>query len=364
MRHSPLLLCLLILALAGVVACGPAAAPTQASPPPVSAPAPKPVHAAPPLSAVRFVSAQEGWAAGQGAILHSADGGKTWTQQYSSDATIAALAFADATHGWAVAQDRLLRTTDGGQSWQAAGEPKDSALAGVEFTSASQGWGVASGTLYQSGDGGNTWSKVTTQGRVDSTCFADASNGWAAGGSWVLRTTDAGHTWKPTWRAPVEGEEWHATIHCNSASTAWVLLQGSAMMSQQSYVAFRSTDGGAHWGALARESYFSSAYPSVTVEAQIDAYAGPFATTDPATAYFLGSCPACDMSVSLTTTTDGGKTLRYDKIAALAGSMGTALTFADARHGWLVSGKGDQGLILATADGGQTWQQVLPAPAQ
>ena len=59
------------------------------------------------LTDVFFVSDEEGWVTGQrGTILHTKDGGNSWTPQlggdpHSGEDTVAAPRFLDAKHGWA-----------------------------------------------------------------------------------------------------------------------------------------------------------------------------------------------------------------------------------------------------------------------
>ena len=88
------------------------------------------------LDDVFFVTADVGWVAGVaepsrggGVILHTRDGGKSWTTQFgdpeSSDPAIRNLFFLDERRGWArrkasSGDDLLLRTTDGA-TWDEAG---------------------------------------------------------------------------------------------------------------------------------------------------------------------------------------------------------------------------------------------------
>jgi hypothetical protein len=78
------------------------------------------------LTDVFFVSDEEGWVTGQhGTILHTKDGGNSWTPQlggdpHSGEETVAAPRFLDAKHGWAVQGGKLLRTTDG-ENWEQIG---------------------------------------------------------------------------------------------------------------------------------------------------------------------------------------------------------------------------------------------------
>ena len=71
------------------------------------------------LYAVHFVSALEGWAAGDwGAILHTTDGGATWERQVSSTLdTLTDIQFVDDDHGWMIGMASVLATTDGGATW-------------------------------------------------------------------------------------------------------------------------------------------------------------------------------------------------------------------------------------------------------
>ena len=105
-----------------------------------------------------------------GAIIATADGGATWTQQYTGQADIRSLYFTDQRHGWAVASASLLRTVNGGNTWSPAGEPAGLVLTGVAFAGPDDGWGVAlpagevgapvPGTLVATTDGGSRWTVV------------------------------------------------------------------------------------------------------------------------------------------------------------------------------------------------------------
>jgi photosystem II stability/assembly factor-like uncharacterized protein len=88
---------------------------------------PSPVHAA--LTAVAFADARHGWAAGHdAAILHTADGGKTWQlQNFQPDLAkpVLALLALDAQRAYAVgAYGLFLATTDGGASWAEVDAPE------------------------------------------------------------------------------------------------------------------------------------------------------------------------------------------------------------------------------------------------
>ncbi len=72
------------------------------------------------LMGVCFVNAQQGWAVGERTnILHTTDGGKTWTVQFKSDDYILkSVSFANDRTGWAAGEYGLIYYTEnGGTTW-------------------------------------------------------------------------------------------------------------------------------------------------------------------------------------------------------------------------------------------------------
>lgn len=144
-----------------------------------------------------FVSATEGWVVGErsggyGKILHTADGGATWTSQWENISPLGLrdVAFWDAQTGWAVGEGAspntslILRTSDGGATWDRGlltGLYKD--LESVAFTSASEGWAVGeSATILHTADGGASGAAEAVQSGAH--LYGVATTGtdlWAAG---------------------------------------------------------------------------------------------------------------------------------------------------------------------------------------
>jgi photosystem II stability/assembly factor-like uncharacterized protein len=78
------------------------------------------------LTRVLALSQGGAWVVGEmGALLHSADFGKTWERRREEeDVAWNDIAFADAKNGWVVGEfGRILRTTDGGTGWQPGWPP-------------------------------------------------------------------------------------------------------------------------------------------------------------------------------------------------------------------------------------------------
>ena len=105
----------------------PSPAPTTPSASP-SATTPSPRPSGPPAPTgfratdVTFVSPDAGWAIGSGGIVHTTDGGDTWTRLPTPLDGVRNLRFASTTTGYAWRpQHRLWLTTDGGTTWRPAG---------------------------------------------------------------------------------------------------------------------------------------------------------------------------------------------------------------------------------------------------
>ena len=182
------------------------------------------------LNDVFFVTPEEGWVSGESAtILHTTDGGQTWTAQLGGDpqspeAGINMLRFLDQKHGWAVQNAKLLGTSDG-ENWEQVGvvPGQYASMADYRFVSPKEGvalQGTGGGAIYRTKDGGHTWTtvaacqlKVEIDGlNQDAGCgflrleFISSSVGYALGGQAscaacggppaIGKTEDGGESWR------------------------------------------------------------------------------------------------------------------------------------------------------------------------
>jgi photosystem II stability/assembly factor-like uncharacterized protein len=350
--------------------------------------------AIPSLQAIQFVDASHGWAAGNGRILATSDGGHSWTRQYTGPAALYQVDFTDAAHGWAVGKNALLRTTDGGATWTAAAEPALSAsrpgtqcqgIDTVHFVSPSVGYAVAGGAggagapvlgslsgpvsgsqLLRTTDGGQSWQQLGgTPANPETACFTSASNGYLGTPGVIWHTTDGGTTWTKSFTEPpaVRAESGAIgdtpNVQCTGQNAAWVLFvgQGAAMM-HSPYLAYATSDGG-HWRGVMEEPMLeSSLRPKLHLQAGPGSEPGPFSAISADAAAFVGYTPPANGwgAAPLSLAGNGGGTLSDARnIAAINEPLAAA--FLSTNQGWVVGEnlKTNTFAIEATADGGHTW---------
>jgi photosystem II stability/assembly factor-like uncharacterized protein len=162
------------------------------------------------LYSIRFApDGNTAWIVGEeGTILHSDDGGKTWTKQQSGTTkNLFKVAAVDAQTAVAVGADgTIVYTRDGGANWRSSKSPKTISLFDVAFTDKNTGWVAGEfSTVLTTKDGGETWTVASGGNTGDfaigpffTVTFTDPQHGVAAGLAGDLSVTnDGGKTWKP-----------------------------------------------------------------------------------------------------------------------------------------------------------------------
>jgi photosystem II stability/assembly factor-like uncharacterized protein len=295
----------------------------------------------PPTSAVAFVDARHGWAGGAGGLLGTTDGR---TFRVEVRAPIIGISAFDRARAWALTGDGFVLRTSDGRHWSRLGAPH---LFRAQFVDARVGFGLTrDGVLVVSGDAGRSWVQARAPGLVQSECFTTRRDGWVARGGTVWTTHDGGLRWA---RARLRsGPQELPDVGCR-AGDAWVVFHEGAAAGTEGYRVFRSRGGGPWRAVLA--SPFQRKLPTISN------YAGAFTVVGHGTAVFTGSCAPCAglATATVVRTVDGGSSFTR---TALGGPAPSAVSFLDARRGWLVAGRQLEG----TNDGGRHWRPIVRLP--
>jgi len=321
---------------------------------------------------LQMVSAVKGFAVDNTSVLVT-DDGHTWTARYTGDDRMISVDAVGADHAWALGQDVVLATGDGGRTWHPVGEPDQGTLRMVHFIDGQNGWGTTAGHLYRTADGGQTWTRRDAPCGGEAVCFTGPDDGWAAEGPHVYRSTDGGDTWQPAFTVPSDGIDFpfnaqsiHAAqLECEPG-VAWVYFTAAASGSHIGYAAYRGTAAG-QWTPVMKEPEAGPQKVSAPAGGSspapmsvINADSAVFATFTP-----LGSAAG---PLQITVATNGGRLGPGRPITGLFSA--TAVDFLSPTTGWVIGAKAGStpiDAILATTDGGQTWQEqysyTIPPPA-
>jgi len=215
-------------------------------------------------------------------------------------------------------------------------------LYAVKTVSASEAWAVGNfGSVYHTTDGGKTWEARDSGTKVPlfGVDFA-GDQGWIVGKSCViLHTADGGRTWQ-TQKSAIPPEKPLFSVKAIDARTAWVVGDWGAMAVTH--------DGGATWedrslGTVPIKVEQSPDRTTTTLSDDIILYDISF--PDPQHGYIAGEFG------TVLATTDGGNTWQKQDVGTDKTLFG--VSFPTPEKGWAV---GIDGLILRTRDGGKTWQ--------
>lgn len=298
------------------------------------------------LADVCFVDASNGWAVGdRGVIWYTNDGGRTWQQQTSHvTERLRSVFFLDERRGWAVgggiqpathaSRGTVLRTLDGGKTWTKVPQLVVPMLTRVRFFDAQQGValgvGEASfpGGAFYTTDGGRSWQPVATDEHGDWLAgdFLDPHTGAVAGTAGRLATVTEGRlTASPLSRLDSRTLR---GLRLVAPTGGWLVGDGGLVMTTH--------DAGRSWQTPPTE------LPEFVAE-NFDFQAVAVRASN----VWVAGSPGSQVFHS----PDGGHT--WDSFATGQTVPLRAMSFVDERTGWAV---GDLGTILATRDGGQSWQ--------
>ncbi len=337
-------------------------------------------------------------------LLHTADGGATWSRQRAGFARgwITSVATTDGIHAWAVGTDLdrpnwpvLMRTTDGGATWSGTVRKSGdwlflSGVSALTFPDDDHGYGLCwyqdyEAQLISTSDGGAHWRilkcpELYSEEGLSDLCFTDPNHGQICGpGGYLGSSADAGRSWtvKAGYLTDHYGHWGDSATDAVDPSTAWAIVRGNVLS---------TADGGATWLPHEIDPTVAT-YPEnlsfVTADVgwlqcflEPDFEAGLLHTTDGGATWRPQETPIdllfmdfVDESVGWISayggggspslisykTANGGTTWQRQRLG-LAGMTLFCLDFVDPLHGWAVVRSADQKYFVATSsDGGATW---------
>ena len=316
---------------------------------------------------IQMVSDQQGWAVGNGTILHT-DDGRHWIQQHRGPEQFVSVNAVDAAHAWAVGTHELLGTTDGGRTWSRLGSPAAGLLV-VHFAGPDLGWGVGAKQLFRSTDGGRTWEPLATPCGAEAVCFTAHDDGWVGAGDRIWRSTDGGATWSAALDVPgARGFSMGLPVHdlqCARPGAVWAYFtpqHTNGALGHSAYVAYQGSATGG-WTPVMKENYVGSA----DVEAPNGgSYPGPFSSLGPSEAVFITYTPPVEVPVGMVIASEAGRKLSQERPVPGLNEAYSA-SFRSRHLGWVVGrskledGNTGASVILATRDGGRTWEEQYRA---
>ncbi len=333
------------------------------------------------LTAVHFVNSNVGTAVGKfGTIMHTTDGGNTWTVQESGTTRdFNGVYFSDVNHGTIVGNCTIsgengiiLRTTDGGNTWIEQQSGIHQHLYGVAFSDNNNGLVVGNfGAVLKTTDGGTTWTQKTSGiiSGLNSVVILNLNTAIAVGAvGKIIKTLDGGETWTTM---TSNTTKYLRSIYFSNSTTGCAVGDGGVII--------RTTNSGSNWTIVASNttqnlngiSFFNENI-GVIVSGNTTSGTGGLmlktinggstwsqisgtSSTAGGTLYCISAINAFGYAVG-----NGGKIVRSNDSGATWNIISSGTTqwlrnicFIDSLHGTVV---GANGTILQTSNGGQTWE--------
>lgn len=279
-------------------------------------------------------------------ILESLDRGTSWhgllkDSRFEPDKKVSGLLMWDELRG--IDLSASAKTSDGGRSWQpfdpSERPPSGSWGANVIQQLGQTTWTNSGGALVSTGDQGKTWTMVPELTRLVSWFwFFDAQRGLALQNNRLRKTEDGGKTWT---EGVLDESIYGGGLQFVSPALG---LRWDAQNPQK--FLYRTSDGGQSWQ---RADLPQDADYSYWVQAalMLDEFNGWV---------IAGAHPDIGASRgALFRTVDAGKSWSLHAQLGILDARPKAIAFQDAKTGWVV---GEDGLLLATRDGGKNWSRV------
>lgn len=381
-----------------------------------TAPMPAVLQATYQVAAVDFIDPNTGWVVaafgtGDYAVIHTTDGGRTWTRQLSARAGPHAqfIKFFDnavGVFGLIGSRPVLHRTSDGGRTWTSlAALDAESSVLSWSFVDSDHGWMLvhtggktipSPALLYRTEDGGRTWvdlgPPVPLPDQAFEVHFSYLTTGWlvsAGAGPYAYKTNDFGVTWTRVLLPPPHAAwprtgQFFVAVQPTSGGGAvasvvnFPPIQGrtgiGATIRGFPPLTVRAFDGGRPHtymystfldqvvgGTFAREQA-----PNQTQLSTIDNGMSWARIEPPATTGAIGYFDAFNWwwigSGLWSSSADGGVTWTDTRSVGVIEPLPGSLQVLDRSHAWFAGSTGSSPVLVGTGDGGVHWRQV-PLPA-
>lgn len=305
-------------------------------------------------------------------MLRTKDGGETWEVLWKVSAdspqSVRRIVFANVKEGWGIDgwQNNIVHTADGGLTWTVQRRRDENGWNSVFFMNNQEGWASGQDGIIHTTDGGQTWevqlkAGSPLSGYLDQITFVDQKRGWVVSREGALKTTDGGESWKPIsrdWKSMVPTSDVAKESASRSEQTGKIpsnvpavrpttnLSSASAVGFNLSYLA-PDKDGGV-WitgDALMIRGLMVSdragQVAAMTIPTVGDVSQPQFLTRD--IGWMLDVHALCR-------TLDGGRS--WQKVPLPHDLNVWGFHFSDVRNGWAV---GKEGVLYRTTDAGQSW---------
>ena len=256
--------------------------------------------------------------------------------------------FVDSNTGYATAWNdvqsaRIFKTTDGGLNWETI-VPPASYIFGVNSVGFDKIYVVGydalegCGLLYKSFDTGTSWNRMTFNGSPNPYSFGyytyepvDETTAFMSGyqGS-IIKTTNAGNTWIAT---NTNSTDVFRVLNFADETTGYA-AGGEGFSFNLINAIYKTTDGGNNWSVIRPRAG--------------DISIGNIRFVSPDTGFVFGYFNG---AASILKTTDGGTSFT----PSYTGGSAVMFQSGDFYNSKLGIGVGNDGLIVMTNDGGETW---------
>ncbi len=325
--------------------------------------------------AISFPTAQDGFIANGSFLLHTVDGGQSWTKLSTQPFTILDLRFLSPKVGYAIGGEGstesfvdyhtwvVERTTDGGLRWTTVYRTAASPAQGgtqLDCPSATQILAVLGRAVVATDNSGGSWRTlhIPIAGfMLQSVSFQSGADGYAAGvvsipahpfpvhdRALLLHTNDGGAHWTVQYNRLLPSVAGLQVAFLNR-SDGWLVTSSTASMTDQLW---HTVDGGRHWTILQSDLLRNGDPTGV----------GAPVFVTPRYGWIPDAMGAMPMQSGVAVTRDGG--LHTQLVGARRAWSIRDVALVNITVGYAIAYNINGMFILKTVNGGRTFAQILP----